>query len=221
MDGGGGGRPVAVGSGDAAHHAHAAGEEEQRVGQRGRADRGDAEGAQHRGAHMRLGAPIERLHHRAREDFDLLRDGVMKLHLPLECLDRSFARRALSEPPPALRRWSRRASLGRTRSVREAPLDRLDALEPEQAGDFARDHHARAGDAGRDRDGGDRAERCAALERSGDPPIGIDGEPAGDEHPEPGEADRDRAAAARRRLSATAAARTGSDGRRVRCVPSR
>ena len=39
---------------------------------------------------MRLGAAVERLHHRARQDLDLLRGGMMKLHLPLECLDRGL-----------------------------------------------------------------------------------------------------------------------------------
>jgi hypothetical protein len=47
-------------------------------------------------------------------------------------------------------------------------VDRLDALEPERAGDFAPDHRAGAGDAGRDRGGGEQAERDAALEGGGD-----------------------------------------------------
>ena len=91
----------------------------------------------------------------------------MQLHLALERLDRSFARRARSAPRPEPRRWSRRASLGRTRCVGKAPVDRLDALEPEQAGHFARDHRARADDAGRDRDRGDRhrAPCCARTPR--------------------------------------------------------
>ena len=37
---------------------------------------------------MRLGAGVERLHHRAGEDLDLLRHRVMRLHLPLKALDR-------------------------------------------------------------------------------------------------------------------------------------
>ncbi len=52
----GGGRAVTVGRRDRAHHAHATGQEEDRIGERGRADGGDAEGAHHRGADMRLGA---------------------------------------------------------------------------------------------------------------------------------------------------------------------
>ena len=39
---------------------------------------------------MRLGADVERLHHRARQDLDLLRHVVMRLHLALEDLDRGL-----------------------------------------------------------------------------------------------------------------------------------
>ena len=64
-----------------------------------------------------------------------------------------------------------RASAGSTRSVGEPLVDRLDALEPEQADHLARDHRAGAGDPGRDRGGGERAEHRAALERRRDPAL--------------------------------------------------
>ena len=76
-----------IGGGDGTHHAYAAGKKEDRVGQSSWTDRGDAEGAQHGGAHMRLGAAVERLHDGAREDLDLLRRRVVKLDLPLEGFD--------------------------------------------------------------------------------------------------------------------------------------
>ena len=80
----------------------------------------------------------------------------------------------------------------RADDVRVEPLaDGLDIAQPPQAGDLARDDRAGAGDAGHHRGGGQRAERGRALERRGDPPIGIDDEPAGDGDAERGQPERD------------------------------
>ena len=66
---------------------------------------------------MRLGAAIERLHHRPRQDLDLLRGRVVELDLALEGLDRRLDlalardhRKHVGDRPPGLRR---RNAIGR------------------------------------------------------------------------------------------------------------
>ena len=84
---------------------------------------------------MRLGAAVEWLHHGAREQLDLLAGGVVQLRLPLERLDRglhvTLARHHRQGIGDRLPRFPGREPV----KVGGEPLvDRLDALEPEQAG---------------------------------------------------------------------------------------
>ena len=74
---------------DPAHHAHADREEKQRVAQRRRADRGDAEGTQHRGADM-LSARASSGSSRCATGSRPAARPVVRLHLALEDFDRGL-----------------------------------------------------------------------------------------------------------------------------------
>ena len=65
---------------------------------------------------MRLGAAVERLHHGARQQLDLLAGGVMQLHLALKRLDRGLDLALARHHGQARRRSPARASAGGSRS---------------------------------------------------------------------------------------------------------
>ena len=146
---------------------------------------------------MRLGAAVERLHHGARQDLDLLRDGVVRLHLALERLDRglglALARhdrqhvgdrlagiRRAARGRPTKRRWIASTLLSRNRLLTSRAITAPAPATPAVTAVAA-----------------SAPKRRAALERSRDPIDGVDRQPAGDEYGQPGDAEADDAIAAR------------------------
>ena len=216
MHGGRGGRPVAVGGRDPAHHAHAAGEEEDRVGERGRTDRGDAEGAQHaRCAHAPRRAGRAASSRRARESrsagapSDAVAPAAGRPRSPARSRDRAAPRRECRRSPCARRRrrcarsdrhsrwWMASTLLSRNRLISSRPM-----IAPAPA--------TPAGDRGA---APASPERGAALERRRDPADRIDHQPA-DEEDRQAPASANVMTRSRRRSgsAATAGSLTGSLG---------